>query len=169
MHVKLLVVLILLVFGATTARASEMTDAEVLALAGPRTCRDGYFPYIDEPGRSVNIPVFTLDPGILYEFCFKLKKAKPKHVGRRVSNGFVTLHTANLSDATCGTISAFLIRPNKRTIFGPKKASPRTSASLNQAQPVGILQYSGGVWRALFRLESGLEEKCNKYSVIVSW
>jgi len=152
----------LFLLSAPTARASDMTDEEVLALAGPRTCKDGYFPYAEE--REVSIPVFTMDPGILYEFCFKLKKIKRKHLGVKTS-GLVQLQTANLGNTSCGTMSAFLIKPKRRSIFGPSDTSPRTYANLNATQPAGVLTYTPGVWRALFRYESG----CNKYSVVVSW
>jgi hypothetical protein len=162
MHRTLLVALSLLLLCAPAARASDMTDAEVLELAGPRTCKDGYFPYIDE--REATIPIFTMDPGILYEFCFKLKKIRKKQLGVK-TNGLVQLQTANLGNTSCGTMSAFMIKPNRKSIFGPGDTSPRTYANLDASQPAGVLTYTPGIWRVLFRYESG----CNKYSVVAYW
>jgi hypothetical protein len=62
-------------------------------------------------------------------------------------------------------MSAFLIKTKKKSIFGWGDTSPRTYANLDSSQPAAVLTYAPGVWRALFRYETG----CNKYSVVVSW
>jgi len=149
------------VLAPASARA-DMTDAEVLAMAGPRTCKDGPFPY--KYDGIVEIPIFTLDPNILYEFCFKLPRIPKSQLGQ-ATNGIVQLNTVNLGDSSCGTIDAFMIKPKRKSIFGSMDQSRRTSVNLNSSQPGGALTYTPGVWRVLFRYVEG----CNKYKVAVSW
>lgn len=160
MHRKLSI-LILAAAIAMPAGASAMTDAEVLAFAGKRTCKDGFFPYGDS--RQVNIPILTLDPGVLYEFCIKLPKIRRKHLGI-LTTGLVELHTANLGNAACGTMSAWMIKTRRKSIF-KNDMSPRTYTSLSQVAPNAVLTYAPGIWRVLFRYEEG----CNRYFVSVKW
>lgn len=160
----LLAFTVLLLAGAVLAPPTFADDAEVLALAGPRTCSYGGF--YDILPHQVDIPIVALDPGFTQEYCFHLKRARKKDIGTKVTNGFVTLQTANLSKTSCGTATVYMIRPNRKSIFGKSYPAPRTSASVNQVQPAGILAYTPGTWRVLISYASG---DCNKYSLTVTW
>jgi hypothetical protein len=146
------------------ASADDPTDEEVMAMAGPRTCEFGGF--TDIMPRQIDIPLVVLDPNILYEYCFKLPRLRKSDLGGpKVGNGFVVLQTANLGNTSCGTASVYMIRPNRKSIFGANAVFPRTSASVNTVQPSGILPYTPGKWRVLIRYETG----CNKYRIDVTW
>ena len=155
--------LALVAAGSAYASPSDPTTQEVLDLAGPKTCAFGGF--TDIMPRQIDIPIVTLDPGILYEYCFKLKRVKKKDLGSKTS-GFVQLQTANLANTSCGTASVYMIRPKRKSIFGKNFPASRTSASVDQVQPAGILPYTPGTWRVLLKYEGG---DCRKYSITVSW
>jgi hypothetical protein len=145
------------------ASASDPTDAEVLALAGPKTCQDGGF--TDVMPQQLDIPIVTLDPNIMYEYCFRLPRLRKSDIGTKTVNGFVTFSTANLGNTSCGTATTYLIRPDRKPLFGRNYPAPRTSASVNSVQPGGVLVYTPGTWRVLIHYETG----CNKYELIVRW
>src|SRR5262249_28312100 len=104
------------------------------------------------------------DPNILYEYCFRLPKLKITDLGTK-TNGFVNLKLTNLANTSCGTASAYFIRPKRKSIFGKNVVFPRTYASVNSVEPGGILAYTSGVWRVLVHYETG----CNKYRIDVNW
>jgi hypothetical protein len=134
----------------------------VFALVGPKTCADGGF--TDQFYRQLSIPIVTLDPNKLYEYCFKLPRLKKKDLGVKTS-GLVQLQTANLGNTSCGTASAFLIRPPRKPMLGTKLSAARTYASVNSSQPAAVLFYTPGMWRVLIRHETG----CNQYTLNVLW
>ena len=136
---KLLVFALVLSATSAFASASDPTTQEVLDLAGPRTCKDGNF--TDVFPRQQDIPIVTLDPNILYEYCFRLPKLKKTDLGHK-TNGFVNLKFTNLANTSCGTASAYFIRPNRKSIFGKNYVAPRTYASVNAVEPGGILAYT---------------------------
>lgn len=159
---KLLVVALVLSATSAFASPSDPTDAEVLALAGPRTCQDGGF--TDIMPRQIDIPILQLDPNILYEYCFKLPRLNKSDLGSKTS-GFVNLKLTNLANTSCGTASAYLIRPNRKSIFGKNVAVRRTAASVGAVEPGAVLFYTPGKWRVLVHYETG----CNKYRMDVNW
>jgi hypothetical protein len=161
---KLLALTLLLPVLTTPALgAGDLSDEDVFELVGSeRTCSDGGF--TDVAPREVGIPIVALDPNHLYEYCFKLPKLKKKDLGVRTS-GLVQLKTANLGNTSCGTATAFLIRPDRKPLIGAKNGSPRTYASIESNQPAGVLFYTPGWWRVLIKYEDG----CNKYAVKVTW
>lgn len=143
--------------------AGDLSDEDVFALVGEKkTCSDGGF--TDIFTREIGIPIVTLDPNKLYEYCFKLPKLKKKDLGTK-TNGLVFLQTANLGNTSCGTATTFLIRPPRKPLLGPKDGSPRTYATIEATQPGGVLFYAPGWWRVLIKYESG----CNKYALKVRW
>ena len=166
---KLLLLALAPLLVASTAHGfGDLTDAEILALAGPKTCEFGEFP--DQSPNELTIPLINLEPGIIYEYCFKLPKAPRTAVGGLI-NGFVFLTTANLANTSCGTASVYLIRPNRKPL-GPgftKFNTPRAYASTNSVQPGAVLRYTPGVWRVLIRGESGFDDKCTRYRVDVTY
>jgi hypothetical protein len=157
----------LLVASAAHA-AGDLTDAEILALAGPKTCEFGEFP--DQAPNEISIPLIDLEPGITYEYCFKLPRAPRTDVGALI-NGFVAFGGANLSNASCGTASIFVIRPDRKPLgpFYTKLNTPRAYASTNAVQPSGVLRYTPGTWRVLIRGESGFDDDCTDYKFDVTW
>lgn len=163
---KLLLLLLAPLLVASAARAAgDLTDAEILALAGPKTCEFGPFP--DQAPNEIAIPIINLEPGITYEYCFKLPKAPRAAIGALI-NGFVFFNTANLLNSSCGTASVYMIRPNRKPLGMPKATTPRAWAS-TAWQPAGVLRYTPGVWRLLIRGETGFDDNCTKYKVAVSW
>jgi hypothetical protein len=160
----LAVALLLLVAPALAhADASNPTTQEVLDLAGPQTCAYGGF--TDIMPRQVDIPIIDLDPGILEEYCFHLPRLRKRQLGVK-TNGFVQFQTANLGNSSCGTASLYVIRPDRKSIFGLSYPAPRTAANVNQVQPAAILPYTAGTWRVLIEYASG---DCRKYSLTATW
>lgn len=152
---------------ASAARADgDLSDAEILALAGPKTCEFGEFP--DQSPNEVSIPLINLEPGLTYEYCFRLPKVPRSSIGSFV-NGLVFLKSVNLSNATCGTASVYVIRPDRKPLSWPKATTPRAYASVNAVQPGGVLVYTPGVWRVLIHGESGFEDDCTKYKITMNW
>ncbi|MBM4246714.1 MAG: hypothetical protein FJ148_23455 [Deltaproteobacteria bacterium] len=165
----LLLALAPLLVASAAHAAGDLTDAEILALAGPKTCEFGQFP--DQAANEISIPLINLEPGITYEYCFKLPKAPRAAVGALI-NGFIELRTANLANSSCGTASIYVIRPNRKPLgpFFTKANTPRAYASIDQVSPTGgLLRYTPGTWRVLIRGESGFEDKCTRYRVDVTW
>lgn len=144
------------------AHANDLSQAEVLEIAGPMSCEFGTF--TDKTDRLISIPIVTLDPDILYEYCFKLPKLPKRQLGIKTS-GLVQIQTANLGNTSCGTANLFVVKPKRKSIFGKNDRSPRTYASVDAVQPAAVLTYTPGVWRVLMSFNSG----CNKYSISASW
>ena len=166
---KLLCLALAPLLAASAAHAAgDLTDAEILALAGPQTCEFGEFP--DQAPNEISIPLINLEPGITYEYCFKLPKA-PRAAAGALINGFVVLGTANLGNSSCGTATVYMIRPDRKPLgpFYTKANTPRAYASVGQVSPNGLLRYTPGLWRVLIRAESGFEDECTKYKVDVTW
>lgn len=164
----LLLALAPLLVASTAHAAGDLTDAEILAIAGPKTCEFGQFP--DQAPGEISIPLINLEPGITYEYCFKLPKAPRAAVGSLI-NGFVELRTANLANASCGTATVYLIRPDRKPLgpFYTQLNSPRAYASLGQVSPNGLLRYTPGVWRVLIKGNTGFDDHCSRYKVDVTW
>ena len=83
----------------------------------------------------------------------------------QVYENIVNLKLTNLANTSCGTASAYLIRPNRKSIWGASFPAARTYASVNTVEPGGILAYTPGRWRVLVHYETG----CNKYRIDVNW
>lgn len=165
---KLLFLALALLLPSYAAHAAgDLTDAEILALAGPKTCEFGQFP--DQAPREISIPLIVLDPGITYEYCFKLPKRRKSDIGTKLSNGFINLTTANLANTSCGTASIYLIRPDRKPLGASNASTPRAYAQLGAVQHFMFMRYTPGVWRVLIKGETGFEDKCNKYKVDVTW
>jgi hypothetical protein len=165
---KLLFLALALLLATSTAHAAgELSDEDILALAGPRTCEFGQFP--DQAPREISIPLIVLDPGIVYEYCFKLPKRKKSDIGSSLSNGYVNLATANRANTSCGTATVYMIRPNRKPLGMKMGSQPRAYAQVDTVQHNMLLRYTPGVWRVLIKGESGFEDKCNRYKVDVTW
>lgn len=166
---KLLFPALALLLAASAAHAAgDLSDAEILALAGPKTCEFGAFP--DQAPGEISIPLINLEAGITYEYCFKLPRAPRTAVGALI-NGFVFFNSANLANASCGTASIYVIRPDRKPLgpFYTQANTPRGYASVGAVQPSGVLRYTPGVWRVLIKGETGFDDKCTKYKVDVTW
>ena len=164
----LLLALAPLLVASAAHAANDLPDDEILALAGPKTCEFGEFP--DQAPNEISIPLIDLEPGITYEYFFKLPKAPRTAVGGLI-NGFVEFKTANLSNASCGTASLYVIRPNRKPLgpFFTKLNTPRAWATVDSVGPSGVLRYTPGTWRVLIRGESGFDDDCTDYKVDVTW
>jgi len=164
---KLLLLALFPLLAANAAHAlGDLTDAEILALAGPKTCEFGEFP--DQDPNALAIPLIDLEPGITYEYCFKLPKL-PRAAAGTLINGFVFFSTTNLSNSSCGTATVYMIRPDRKPLGQPKATTPRAWASVGAVQPGGVLRYTPGTWRVLIRGESGFEDDCTDYRVDVTY
>lgn len=164
---KLMLLALALLLAPNPARAAgDLSDAEILAFAGPKTCEFGEFP--DQAPRALSIPLITLEPGITYEYCFRLPRLNPSDIPSK-TNGWVTLSTANLANTSCGTASVYLIRPKRKPLAVPRSSVPRAYATLATPQHVMVMRYTPGVWRVLLRGDTGFDDKCTKYQVDVTW
>lgn len=146
--------------------AGDLTDQEILALAGPKTCEFGEFP--DQAPNEIAIPLIDLEPGSTYEYCFKLPRL-PRSAEGTFINGFVFFSATNLTNTSCGTATVYLIRPDRKPLGMPKATTPRAWASVGAVQPGGVLRYTPGTWRVVIRGESGFEDDCTDYRVDVIW
>ena len=165
---KLLFLVLPLLLAASTAHAAgDLSDEDILALAGPRTCEFGQFP--DQAPREISIPLIVLDPGILYEYCFKLPRAKKGDIGSKLTNGYVRLTSANRANTSCGTATVYMIRPNRKPLGMKFGSQPRAYAQVDVVQHDMQLRYTPGVWRVLIKGESGFDDHCNRYKVDVTW
>jgi hypothetical protein len=164
---KLLLLALVPLLAAQVAHAAgDMTDEEILAFAGPKTCEFGQFP--DQAPRALAIPIIPLDPNITYEYCFRLPRLRKKDIPSKTS-GFVELFTTNISNGTCGTASVYVIRPDRKPLGAPRATTPRAYAAIDTVQHNIIMRYTPGVWRVLIRGESGFEDNCTRYRVDVGW